>query len=122
MCAAVDTLKASPDFQRIARTGKKWVGAAFIMQVSKKEDGGFRLGLTVSRRVGNAVMRNRAKRRLREAVRLLLKGEPDLMPCDVVIIAKTAAVTYAFKPLCADIARGLVYAGVLPHVKNAKDA
>src|SRR3982751_455946 len=57
------TLKASADFQRIAKQGRKWSGTAFIMQVLKSEDTAapFRVGFTVTRRIGNAVTRNRAK-------------------------------------------------------------
>src|SRR5262245_21753297 len=74
MPAAYVVIKASPDFQRIARHVRRWSGPAFIMQILVTgEDAGFRLGLTASKKVGNAVIRNRAKRRLREMVRLFLK-------------------------------------------------
>ena len=46
-----------------------------------------RLGLTVSRKVGNAVARNRAKRRLREAVRIF-DGVEKLKGLDIVLIAR----------------------------------
>ncbi|MBI1214191.1 MAG: ribonuclease P protein component [Alphaproteobacteria bacterium] len=125
MCASVNTLKASSDFKHIAKLGRKWVGAAFILQVLKEDAAGenpsndgafahdaFRLGLTVSRRVGNAVKRNRAKRRLRETVRLLLKSGGAPAPCDLVIIAKSNAVTHDFAALQRDLARGLKALGV----------
>lgn len=107
MCAAVTMIKASPDYQRIARQGQKWHGPAFIMQILKKDDGiPFRLGLTASRRVGNAVVRNRAKRRLREMVRLFLKTTP-LSGVDIVLIARTAAATHDFAAMRADFEKGL---------------
>lgn len=107
------TLKASEDFQRIARTGRKWTGSAFIMQVLKSEDASlpFRVGFTVSRRVGNAVQRNRAKRRLREMVRLFLKQQAPT-GYDVVLIAKTSAGSMDFAAMCADFHKGLAAAGV----------
>jgi ribonuclease P protein component len=106
------TLKASSDFQRIAREGRKWSGSAFTMQVLKKDAGApFRVGFTVSRRVGNAVVRNRAKRRLREMVRLQLKAAPP-KGCDLVLIARTAAATLDFAALCADFSRGLEATGI----------
>jgi ribonuclease P protein component len=106
------TLKASADFQRIAKQGRKWSGAAFIMQVLKSEDvkAPFRIGFTVSRRVGNAVQRNRAKRRLREIVRLFLK-ERAPAGCEMVLIAKTAAGSMDFAALRAEFDRGLVATG-----------
>lgn len=110
--SAVPTLKASPDFQRISKTGKRWTCASFILQYAPKEpDAPFNLGLTASRKVGNAVVRNRAKRRLREMVRLLLK-ERDLKGFDIVLIAKTAAASHDFKAMQADLLRGLHYMGV----------
>lgn len=107
MCAAVTTIKASPDYQRIARQGLKWHGPAFIMQTLKKDDGApFRLGLTASRRVGNAVVRNRAKRRLREMVRLYVQ-KFSLSGFDLVLIARTAAATHDFAMMSADFEKGL---------------
>lgn len=107
MCAAVPTLKTSPDFQRIARTGKKWVAPAFIMQIVKTTEGqAFRLGLTASRKVGNAVIRNRAKRRLREMVRIVLKDKA-LAGLEIVLIAKTAAADYDFVRMTEDFKKGI---------------
>lgn len=106
------TLKASTDFQRIAKQGRKWSGAAFIMQVLKSEDKAapFRIGFTVSRRVGNAVQRNRAKRRLREMVRKFLK-EKNPAGCEVVLIAKVAAGSMEFTAMCADFQKGIAATG-----------
>ncbi|HYD19703.1 MAG TPA: ribonuclease P protein component [Patescibacteria group bacterium] len=107
MCAAVTMIKASPDFQRIARQGRRWSGSAFIMQLLKTDDGSpFRLGLTASRKVGNAVIRNRAKRRLRELVRLQLKLRA-LAGFDLVIVAKTAAANHDFTAMNTDFETGL---------------
>lgn len=107
---AVPMLKASVDFQRLSREGKRWSGPAFIMQ-SAPSPGGFRLGLTASRKVGNAVVRNRAKRRLRELVRLFLK-EHALSGLDLVLIAKTAAASQDFARLNEDFRKGLAALGV----------
>jgi ribonuclease P protein component len=107
------TLKASSDFQRIAKAGRKWTGSAFIMQALKSEDAlsPFRIGFTVSRRVGGAVQRNRAKRRLREMVRLFLKsGAPKGF--DVVLIAKTSAGSMNFAAMCAEFQKGIAALGV----------
>ncbi len=65
-----------------------------------------RLGLTVSRKVGNAVVRNRAKRRLRETVRLMLK-EQNFSGFDLVIVARTASATAPFLQLGQELRRGL---------------
>src|SRR5690606_36792330 len=77
MCAALPTLKKSQDFKRVAASGLKRVTPAFILQVDNNTGhDGLRLGLTVSRKVGTAVTRYRAKRRLREMVRLQVMQTP----------------------------------------------
>jgi ribonuclease P protein component len=110
----VNSLKLSSDFQRISRLGKKWVFPAFIMQALKRDDADpFRLGLTVSRKVGNAVIRNRAKRRLREVVRLSGVSE-SLKGVDVVLIGKTSAAERDFALMQKDFLQGLEKLGVTP--------
>lgn len=107
MNAQVTTLKASSDFQRLSRVGKKFHFPAFIMLLSQREGEGFcRVGYTVSRKVGNAVQRNRAKRRLREAVRLAFKDYAGV-PYDLVLIAKASAVERDFSLMVADLQNAL---------------
>jgi ribonuclease P protein component len=102
----VAPLTASADFRRIARLGKKSVYPAFTMQALQRGEGPLRLGLTVSRKVGNAVVRNRVKRRLRETVRL--SGAADsLAGWDIVLIGRTEAARQDFALLQRDFADGM---------------
>lgn len=69
-----------------------------------------RFGLTVSRKVGNAVERNRVKRRLREALKRLAgepSGSPGLQHFDYVIVARREALGAGFDRLVSDIAEGI---------------
>ena len=67
-----EILKVRADFLRAAR-GKRIVTPAFVLQYrSRNDETGIRVGFTCSKNVGNAVARNRAKRRLREIARLVL--------------------------------------------------
>ena len=122
MCAAhaphvkrtkAPSLKASSDFQRISRSGKRWTFPSFIMQALKQEgaEAPFRLGLTVSRKVGNAVTRNRAKRRLREIVRLYATPE-KLTGWDIVLIGRASASERDFELMRQDFMQGLKSLGV----------
>lgn len=123
MCAAIATLKASQDFRRIAKEGQKWVTPAFILQVFKKDTeqtpapenntgAGFRLGLTVSRKVGNAVARSRTKRRLREMVRAVLKTD-SLDGYEIVLIGRTAGIDRDFARMQSEFRHALKKLGVL---------
>jgi ribonuclease P protein component len=87
-----DRLLKSLDFGRVGREGCRRGGSSFVvMMASAREEGcqGSRLGVTVSRRVGNAVVRNRVKRRVREWFRCE-RGRFG-RPLDVVVIARPSA-------------------------------
>ena len=76
------------DFERIRRSGQRIESRHFIVFILDREDGAqTRLGITVTRRVGNAVRRNRIKRLVREWFRLRNHG---LGACDLNVIAKRA--------------------------------
>ena len=72
----IGKLKKRPQFLKVAANGKKWITPGFILQVRphKREEQNLtsyeniRVGYTVSKNVGNAVVRNRVKRRLRALV------------------------------------------------------
>ncbi len=69
----IDTLRKRPDFLACARAAKA-PAPAFLLQARKRPDGGdlTRVGFTCSKKIGNAVARNRAKRRLRAIARAIL--------------------------------------------------
>jgi ribonuclease P protein component len=61
------TLKTNNDFRRIYNRGKSFVSSGVVVYVTKNNAGFNRIGLTVGKKIGNAVKRNRAKRVMREA-------------------------------------------------------
>lgn len=98
---SAERLKKRPQFLRARRNGWRQQGRRVIVYVVANDAGHPRLGVTVSRRVGNAVVRNRWKRRLREIFR---RGKHHFGDShDVVIIAKAGAELPPFDQLREDV-------------------
>ena len=106
----MERLRQRADFLAAA-TGAKAPAAAFVLQARDRgEDGPVRVGFTVSKKVGNAVERNRVRRRLREVVRLAL---PTLMRPghDYVLVGRRAALDLPFDRMIEDFAERAAAAG-----------
>ncbi len=83
----------------------------FVLLVSKRTDSdpAMRLGLTVSKKVGNSVVRNRMKRRFRELARLVLP-EAGIAGADHVLIGRQSGIERDFAQLADDLRRALARA------------
>ena len=94
MLHRTDTLKANSDFRRLYSHGKSYVAPELVVYIVKTNRPINRIGITVSKKVGNAVLRNRARRVIREAYRLLAP-EISVFGWDMVFVArqKTAKVS-----------------------------
>lgn len=83
---------------------------AFVLQAvtrPERDDGeAIGLGFTVSRKVGKAVARNRARRRLREAARAVFPG-PAQSGTNYVIVARATVLTWPFDRLLHDLRKAL---------------
>jgi ribonuclease P protein component len=76
LCPALTVIARRADFLRAAQ-GRRQGTAGFLLQARDRADGtpGARVGYTCSKKLGNAVIRNRAKRRLREVARAVLSAQ-----------------------------------------------
>jgi len=101
------TLKARRDFLAAAKA-KRAHAAAFVLQARHRDaEDHIRVGYTCSKKVGNAVARNRAKRRLREAARHVIAAEGRAGWDYVLIGRKDVTARQPFDALLADVSAAL---------------
>ncbi|MBH23536.1 MAG: ribonuclease P protein component [Myxococcales bacterium] len=93
----VERLLRPHEFTRTQRRGRRYVTPALVIILVRGEQPWTRVGITVSRKVGNAVVRNSVKRRLREIFRCNKAALPQ--GWDVVWIARSAAAQTSFEEL-----------------------
>ena len=97
---------------RVASKGRKAPSPGLVLQVlARHDDQPVRLGFTVTKKVGNAVIRNRTRRRLREAARLLLRETPAV-GADLVLVGRDTTRTRPFMLLMEDLRRSMAKLGV----------
>lgn len=110
-----DRLRRAREFSQVTGSGQRAVGRSFIVVVAMRHGGqqrvGPRLGITVSRRVGNAVARNQLKRQIRDWFRSARGGIPPER--DVVVIARRGAVNLSSAVVRSTLGRLLEEAGGL---------
>lgn len=129
MGETVARLKRRADFLKVAGARKKWVAPGLIVQARRRDPGArkdddpgarhgndevdpalVRVGFTVSRKVGNAVQRNRARRRLRAAAGIIGKGVVEGRVAggvDLVVIGRAETLTRPFPDLIDDLTLAL---------------
>ena len=84
-----ESLKKYHDFQKVYKTGKSYGNKYLVMYVMENQLNCNRLGISVSKKVGNSVVRHRLTRLIRESYRL--KEEKFQCGYDIIVIARVGA-------------------------------
>ena len=90
-----ESLKKNDDFQQVYKTGKSYANKYLVMYVSKNQLPGNRLGISVSKKVGNSVVRHRVKRLIKESYRL--QENIFNSGLDIVVIARNNAAGFTYQ-------------------------
>jgi ribonuclease P protein component len=114
MAPRIARLKRRSEFLRAAAKGRKWASRGLVLQAVPHEGGDgaagdvqtLHVGYTASRKVGGAVERNRAKRRLRAAVARVMP-ERAIWGYDYVLIARLETLSRPFGALVGDLEAAL---------------
>ncbi len=111
MVVRIEKLKTRVDFVRVSRAGRSAAAPSLVLQAASQPEElvsakRIRVGFTASRKVGNSVTRNRAKRRLRAAAASVLshQGRPGT---DYVLIARASTADRPFPALLAELEAAL---------------
>lgn len=101
----MESLKKNREFKKVYDNGKSYATRNLVIYVLNYEKGQKnRYGLSVSKKIGNAVVRNKLKRRLREIIREFEK-EKDFKGYDIIFIARKPVVRLDYHHLKSDVKR-----------------
>ena len=125
--AAIDRLKKRSEFLAVAAANRRWTMPGLVLQAKPtpqdKTDGpdaqaasgaaNLRVGFTTTKKIGNAVKRNRARRRLRAAVDDVLRGT-DASGADLVVVARQGTIDRPYADLKDDLKAALKRLKIVP--------
>ncbi|NOZ25897.1 MAG: ribonuclease P protein component [Nitrospirae bacterium] len=106
----IDRLRKTKDFQKVFNSGRKHILRYVILYALPNSLNTIRLGLAVSKRIGSAVVRNRTKRLLREAMRQAVgeragkEGSPGVCGYDIVLIPRRRCIGAKSSDLVPELA------------------
>ena len=105
-----ESLKKNRDFQKVYRLGKSYANKYLVMYILENHTERNRIGISVSKKVGNSVIRHHVTRLIRESYRL--SEEHFRCGYDIVVIARTSAKDKNYH----DVESALIHLGKLHHI------
>lgn len=105
MLPTSNRLRSNRDFRKIYARGRSYpnpICVLYVLPREPEESSGLRIGFVTSKKLGGAVARNRIKRRLREAVRLMLPKLTSL-PYDLIFVGRSRAKAADWEEICGAI-------------------
>jgi ribonuclease P protein component len=98
-------IRKRAEFLALQRVGRRYAGTRFVVITAPRQSGPGRIGITASRRVGGAVVRNRVKRLVREFFRR--HQHAIVPPQDVLVIARTQAAEASYAEVVQELGKAL---------------
>ena len=110
-----ESLKKNQDFQKVYRNGKSYANKYLVMYVLKNDMQKNRIGISVSKKVGNSVVRHHLTRLIRESYRL----QEEYFQCgyDIVVVVRVSAKDRTY----ADMNSALIHLGKLHQIYNEQE-
>lgn len=94
------TIKSNRDFQRLYRRGRSAAAGTLVLYCQRNRQGASRLGITTGTKLGHAVVRNKARRRIREIYRI---HKDELQSgWDIVVVARVRATSAGYRAMERD--------------------
>lgn len=110
-----ESLKKNKDFQEVYKKGKSFANRYLVMYVKENESQRNRLGISVSKKVGNSIVRHHLARLIRESYRL---NEAEFETgIDIIVVARISAKDKGFH----DIESAMLHLGKLHRIVNRKE-
>jgi ribonuclease P protein component len=111
-------LRRREDFRKVFRTGRSVANREFVVYTKPKKTGTIRLGISISRRVGNAVRRNRIKRQMKEITREWIKDISSNE--DIIVIVRKPVSNMNYLQIQSSLRHVLGKARVLKNTSSHK--
>jgi len=98
-----ESLKKNYEFRRLYNKGKSAATPYVVVYVKRTSRDTNRLGITVSNKIGKAVVRNKVRRRLKESMRALLQENTSHVHANMIFVARTPIVQASYSQIKKDM-------------------